>query len=488
MRKIFLFILLLPFLSGNAQKPSITKEPAWITVNPPNYNATFLDSEAEDGYIDLTYEKQVSLNENAIYTKTAVRIISEAGVQNRSELSVSFNPAYQQLAFHSIKVIRGTTVINQLNAAKIKTVHQENDLKKFIYNGSVDAILILEDIRKGDIIECSFTRKGFNPVFNNTYSDEFDMNFSTPLYLLYYKLFVPAGRKITTLNYKGTFDPIMHTSATGTSYEWKKTNVKAMHVQDQLPSWYEVYPYVMISEYESWKEVNDWALTLFPANVVLSKDLLQALQQIKANNKTDATKTMAALRFVQDEVRYMGIEIGINSHKPGHPDKIFKQRFGDCKEKSYLLCCMLRGMGIKADPVLINTSFKKTLHQWLPAANAFDHVTVRVLIDGMYYWFDPTISDQRGNIKELSYPDYQCGLVVTDTTTALTDIRAMSKPKINIKEVFTIPDLNGKATMVATTTYNSYAADEIRDEFKNNSVFEIQKKALQVFIAAILRE
>jgi transglutaminase-like putative cysteine protease len=94
----------------------------------------------------------------------------------------------------------------------------------------------------------------------------------------------------------------------------------------------------MVSEYESWKQVADWASALFPFPAVLSQDLQKRIADIKAKHALPADQLSAVLRFVQDDVRYMGIEMGVHSHKPHPPAQVFRQRFGDCKDKAYLFC------------------------------------------------------------------------------------------------------------------------------------------------------
>jgi hypothetical protein len=165
----------------------------------------------------------------------------------------------------------------------------------------------------------------------------------------------------------------------------------------------------------------------------------------------------------------------LNSHRPNSPDKIFTQRFGDCKDKSYLLCTLLRAMGIEANPVMINTSFKKSIMQWLPGPQSFDHVTVRVLYNGRFYWFDPTISYQRGTIDAISYPNYHCGLVIGDTTTALTTIPLQNRGMVNVQEQIDIPDMLGSARLIVKTEYTGSHADNIREQFNSTSKSEMKK-------------
>lgn len=231
----------------------------------------------------------------------------------------------------------------------------------------------------------------------------------------------------------------------------------------------------MVSEYKTWKEVNDWALSLFPFNQQLSPQLQEKIQDIETRFTTSEERTVAALRFVQDEIRYMGIEMGENSHKPNHPNNIMAQRFGDCKDKSYLLCTMLRTMGLEAFPVLINTSYKKSLTTFLPSASAFDHTTVQVKIGNASYWFDPTLSYQRGSIKKNSFPDYQCGLIVAEQTVALTTIPLQSTGLVQAKETFRVLTKSGPVQLVATTQYTGSYADVMRLNFNSSSLYEMKK-------------
>src|ERR1700754_3178583 len=106
-------VIAIPF-GLSAQQPRTGKEPAWITSNKYDYSQTQLDKEAEDGYVDLVFERQVSLGDQVEYTKKAAKIISEAGVQNNSEISVNFDPSYSRLIFHTIRVMRNGAYLDRL--------------------------------------------------------------------------------------------------------------------------------------------------------------------------------------------------------------------------------------------------------------------------------------------------------------------------------------------------------------------------------------
>ena len=101
----------------------------------------------------------------------------------------------------------------------------------------------------------------------------------------------------------------------------------AIEEDDDAPSWFDPYPHIAVSEYKDWKEVNDWALSLFRTDPSPSGALGEKIRRIRENSKTLDERTLSALRFVQDEVRYLGIEIGPNTHQPHDASQVFAQRF-----------------------------------------------------------------------------------------------------------------------------------------------------------------
>jgi hypothetical protein len=67
---------------------------------------------------------------------------------------------------------------------------------------------------------------------------------------------------------------------------------------------------------------------------------------------------------------------------------------------------MARRLGLDACPALVATRDGPALDQWLPTGQAFDHCIVRVRVDGVSHWIDPTQEAQvspLGQIAECRY-------------------------------------------------------------------------------------
>jgi transglutaminase-like putative cysteine protease len=474
--KVVVLLLLPVAVLSQSKVPGSATEASWIKPQAVDYSAAIPSKDVDDGYYYLISDNQHNLETNSSYSHYALKIVSDAGVQNSSQISVDYNPEYQKLQFHHIDIYRNGKKINQLFLQKIKTLQRETSLERYIYDGTYTAVLILDDVRKGDVIEYSYTITGRNPVYKGKYSNSFYLQYSAAIVNYYHKVLASPSRKFVIKEFNNASKPATGTENGLSTYVWSVKNPKIILPEDNAPRWYDPYAYVALTEYNDWKEVKVWAQSLFSKAGAVSPELKAEIEKIRQET-TEEKKILAAIRFVQNDIRYMGIEIGIYSHQPNTPSKVFKQRFGDCKDKSFLLCTILAELGITAHPVLINTYAKEELDHWLPSPAAFNHCTAVIISGGRKYWVDPTSSYQGGALDYFAYPDYRRGLVVTDESEGLTEISRPSGGYIRATEHFKVLDLTGAAgaELTVTTIYEGSEADEMRFQLASNSLEELEE-------------
>jgi hypothetical protein len=105
----------------------------------------------------------------------------------------------------------------------------------------------------------------------------------------------------------------------------------------------------------TWKSVGQWYTPLFRDRVAASPDITARTEQLIAG-KTDFYDKVEALgKFVQKDIRYVAIEIGIGGYQPHAAADVFRNRYGDCKDKSALLTSMLSVAGIHATALIVDT-------------------------------------------------------------------------------------------------------------------------------------
>ncbi len=78
--------------------------------------------------------------------------------------------------------------------------------------------------------------------------------------------------------------------------------------------------------------------------------------------------------FVRSNLTYHGIEFGMRAMVPNRCCEILRNRYGDCKDHSFLLMHMLRTAGVKANLALVDS--RRDINADVPNSGQFDHMIV----------------------------------------------------------------------------------------------------------------
>ncbi|WP_405368617.1 DUF3857 domain-containing transglutaminase family protein [Nonlabens sp. Asnod2-A12] len=449
--------------------------PNWlekVTYSPtPDVNYDDLNQ----GTLTLLSDHQVNIPKQESYTKYATKIFENVGVQQASTINVSYDPKYQTLKFHSIKVLRDGEVIDKLKPDNFQLMRRESDAENYMYDGTMSAVMNISDVRSDDIVEYSYTIKGFNPIHKNKFSDSYYLNSYEPIGKMSITLLSENELHIKGIN--NPSEPQITTVNGLKKYHWNNENTKTVTYEDYSPNWKIDYQLVIVSDYDSWKDVVKWGIDTFTLKEKPNKELLKTINNIKQENSTDGEKIAATLNFVQDDIRYLGLEDGIGAYKPFMPNQVIEQRFGDCKDKSLLMSSMLNEMGIEAYPMLVSSFLKQSITEFLPSPIFFDHCVVKVIdAAGTDLYYDPTISNQGGVYDKTHFPDYQYGLVIKPENTDLDQITSHSKNTVEVYDVYELEETGKGATLKVKTVFYDYEADAMRGYFKNNSINTITKE------------
>jgi Domain of Unknown Function with PDB structure (DUF3857)/Protein of unknown function (DUF2569) len=451
--------------------------PGWLAGIHPDPNKRPASGDISNGYYYELLDLQTNLLHHTEYTHFIKNIVNESGVQHESEVSVTFSPEFQQVVFHRVCILRDGATLDQLQPARIKVVQEETDADDFQYNGLKRAFITLKDVRKGDRIEVSFSLVGFNPVFGEKYADEFSFGCSTAI-CNYFKTIVTASdRPLHIVTRNNAPAPIEDRQGTVLLYRWSNPPLKTWESESAAPSWYNDYPTIYITEYKDWQEVVSWGLHTFNHYQYPLPVNLQ--QKIAGWRKTAAGDkdllTNLATRFVQNEIRYLGLEIGPNTHRPHGPAEVWSGRFGDCKDKALLLAVILQHEGIPACVALINTTTRQQLTTVAPSPAEFDHAIVAIPRPrGNWLFVDPTIPGQRGELADLYVPAYGYALLLREGEDSLQPVQPGRRYDYSVQETLDARYYDTSRFSV-TTTYDGGAADKIRATLAETSTKDLEE-------------
>jgi len=458
----------------------ITPEPDWatpLTFEAPD--ATPLD-QVSNGLDGFHWEEFHRTATAEIYGQYGRKILNEAGVQHGSEIHIYIDPDYETLDLHKVDVLRDGKWVLRLTPEIISVLQRENEMENYVVNGTRTVVIRLPDVREGDVIWYSFTRRGANPVMDGHYHLSLSLASSRPRQILRYRVQADPARPLTMRNHDTEVEPTKE----GDVFEWRLGPVNGMIVEDDVPVWQNVYPWVEMSDMKDWASVVAWGAPLYDFNAELPAELTALIEEFRAAGGP-VEQAAAALRFVQDEIRYQGMHDGMYSHRPRSPAEVCERRFGDCKEKVQLLGAMLSRLGIESWPVLVNTDWERGISNFLPSPYAFDHVISEITIDGKTYIVDPTRAHQRGPLAKLYLPPYSLGLRLKSGETALMEIPfvAESVGKQVVHERVQMPDHenNTPGTLVIESTATGIAAEDSRERFATKNLAELREEYLNFY-------
>ncbi|MDP4625889.1 MAG: DUF3857 domain-containing protein [Akkermansiaceae bacterium] len=480
LRLLSFVLLILPLFSAGAET-TVAKSPASPWVALPEYNIPETGDTSLGSVRYIAVDFQSNIDESANYNHYATQILTRAGVEDYSQLSVDFQPDYQTLTWHSLEIIRKGVTQDRLPGTEFELIRQEKGLDRQLYDGEITAHAILSDIRPGDTIIYSYTITGANPIFSGKEHSFLQTQFGSPVdYLRRRFIWDSSLQSLRWQHSPASPDVLVHTEkADGKldSLVFEKRESPALDVESNVPSSVTIYPFVEISDYASWEEFGKWTESIYLTGEELPEDIRIVCEEIKGQNLRPDETAVAALRWVQENIRYLGSFMGEHTHAPYTLGQICERRFGDCKDKGMLLTAMLRHLGLDAAPALVNTDERESIISQLPGYRNFDHLIVHLKLNGTDYWLDPTRTFQRGTLANSYAPAYGFAFVIRPDSTALHPVIPAGFDVIHtsITESFKIPDMSGKATMRVRTVATGLDADRLRYTFSADSLSDLEE-------------
>ncbi|MEJ2456235.1 MAG: DUF3857 domain-containing protein [Candidatus Thiodiazotropha sp.] len=475
---------LLLFCSASvlAQGYDIAPAPPWVVSVAAPKDDWVEKAPGTNGEAYLLVDRQWSMvaGRQQYYNHFATKARSTSGVEEVSGIAIDFDPLYESLTLHGVTVWRDGVAQDRLGRSRIDLIQREKELEYQLYDGTRTLNVILEDVRPGDTVEYSYTLEGGNPIFAGHFSETLNTRWTVPVGRLHYRMLWPSQKPLHIRNHETGVKPIKRVLGRETEYIWLSDQVAALQSDGDTPSWYDPFPKITLSDMADWQEVVDWALPLYVETPVTEaeQELIGAIDRPQSSQED---KLLESLDFVQEQIRYLGLEMGESSHQPSLPAEVLERRYGDCKDKTRLLVSLLRGLGIEAYPALVNTHSGVYLKDALPSQLEFDHVIVLARLNGRNYWLDPTRTHQRGDLETLYQPDYDYALVVAERDGGLVkmsdDIEVVHGKRV--EEVF---DISGGVEQPVSyrllTQVDHYYADSFRESLAETNLQALQQSYL----------
>jgi hypothetical protein len=214
-------------------------------------------------------------------------------------------------------------------------------------------------------------------------ADQFPFQDTIPVLEARYALQLPPGWNVTPnwVNHAG----MQPESSGAQQWQWTVRDLPPITIESGMPAWQGVAGHLFLAlsppgaapRLSTWSGIGAWFVELALERRVASDGIRSKVAELVAGMNSDLDRVRALASFVQRDVRYVGIQLGIGGFQPHAAAEVFQHRYGDCKDKATLLAVMLAEIGIDSVQVLVNTD-RSLVRPDMPPSLLFDHVILAI--------------------------------------------------------------------------------------------------------------
>ncbi len=260
------------------------------------------------------------------------------------------------------------------------------------------------------------------------------------------------------------------------TYIWEVRDVPPLKTEIGMPPIRKTAAHLIMSPIgiETWDDVAAWYYRLAEPKIAAGSGIKERVLQLTEGVATEKEKLRRIYEWVRDHIRYIAVSIGIGGFQPHPAEEILKNRYGDCKDMTTLLCAMVREAGIDAYEVLISTRQNGVPDTTLPSQLVFNHaIAYCPTVGDSGVWMDATAK----GCPFGQLPWYDQGLpvlVVGDGGKASLPTTPRLPPDSNHSAVnwHVALDSTGMARINGMSIVSGAPAVEMREEFIASSMEE----------------
>lgn len=409
----FLLLLLWVAPAAASREPTLAPAPEWVQkVDLPAPD----QARAGAPFQSLLLSAQTRYDEASTeyYLEWATIIQHPQGLSVTGNIVLPWQPDRSELRVHKVHILRGGKVIDVLASGQSFTVlRRENNLESAMLDGVLTAALQPEGLSVGDTVNVAFTVR--------TKPDSLKLRGEQLLTLfpglktrkVLFRQIWPQAMTMRWHADEKLGKPRLKKTALGNELSLELSDAESPAAPAGAPARFSMPAALEISPYSDWGEISSLLAPAYAKSSTLGSNspLQQEIRRIVASAASPEARAMAALRLVQDQIRYLALTMGEGGYVPATADQTWARKYGDCKGKTVTLLALLKGLGIEAEPVLVHTVAGDGLKDRLPQVTLFNHVIVKARIGGRSYWLDGTGSGDR-RLEDLTSSPFHWGLPI----------------------------------------------------------------------------
>jgi Domain of Unknown Function with PDB structure (DUF3857)/Transglutaminase-like superfamily len=316
------------------------------------------DYDKDTNAVILLDETQTTVHDNGeidTLHRMAVRLLRPEAHQDFDSLEIPFDTETK------ISYMKAWTITSTGHGIAVgdKDAVERQYLYDIEYDDVKFKVLQIPEADPGNVVGFEWVQRDRPYLFE----DDWEFQREIPVRTARLILQVPAGWEFTTnwFNYPEQ-KPMVSGS---TQYRWEVKDLPAIEVEPDMPAWRTLAGWMGLKYFPhdpamrskttgSWNDIGAWYSTLTQSSRTPSPQIQEKVATLTAGLSDPIAKMRAITEYMQKNIRYFAVEIGIGGYQPHPAAEVFAHQFGDCKDKATLLGSMLSVIGIDSYYVLVH--------------------------------------------------------------------------------------------------------------------------------------
>lgn len=242
--------------------------------------------------------------------------------------------------------------------------------------------------------------------------------------LFRYRVTVPPTLDIRHRTLNLSLTPTIETVGNKKQYTWETKNIAAQRLESEGYEAARYLPQIEVApnefsydgykgSFRSWQDFGAWNYNLYEEAAPFSPQRAAEIRAMVAGAKNRDEKIAILYRYLQKNMRYVSIQLGIGGFKPFAVKFVDEKKYGDCKALTNYMRYLLQTVGISSYPALINAGYNKMPADAAFPTDPFNHVILCLPAPKDTVWLECTSSDNRAG--ELgSFTENKKALLLTE--------------------------------------------------------------------------
>lgn len=345
-----------PALDTAASPPAAAKAPLWLLEEAKRELPPY---PAETEAVVLLNEQNTSVNVMGVIVtncRRAIRVLRPGGIRPAAQIVL-----YQGFDT-KIKSMEGWVVNPSGDPRKMtmKQAMQTAMAPDTLYMDASFYLLPIPEVDTGSVVGYEWEEERTPPSLE----DAFAFQESYPTLLARYTLTLPPGWQpvLSWVNWSAEGNRPSSSAPSTTTFEIP--NIPAITEEPFQPNVRAMAARLVVRllpprqdgrSFAGWPDMGTWYEHLSRIQRVPEEAVSEKARSLALGAAGSFARIRALTDFVQKDIRYVSIQIGIGGFQPHSAQSILANHYGDCKDKATLLAAMLKALDIESYYLIVNT-------------------------------------------------------------------------------------------------------------------------------------